>query len=198
VEISADLNHTCALDTDGQAHCWGEPSNGKTDVPANNQRYTAINTDAKGTCALRTSGIALCWSTEPVYDSAFIASQEWLDITLLPLCGVTQEGVIDCLSTSGRLAVPGNGPYTKIDRSGTLFCGLQTDGNLDCTGFESQQIETQNHIQSLLTEIDAFPPLVDFGLLSLGTTSSGVCGLDFDGKIHCAGSLLPADAIPGQ
>lgn len=71
-DITAGYYHTCALDTDGKAWCWGGNSVGSIGdgtrtnrvVPTRvlgNLTFTAIDAGAAHTCALTTNGAAYCW-----------------------------------------------------------------------------------------------------------------------------------------
>ncbi len=204
--LSAGENHTCALDANGQAYCWGLNSNGQVNVPTtNNQGFSTIHTGALGSCGIRASGETVCWSTSSNYATLPLLSNTWTDLvfpsegSVAPACGLNNEGFIDCWGTHSSLATPSNGPYTQIESSGIFFCGLKTDGDLDCTVFNFLGTTPTNSINmTTLAEIEALPPLVDFQVRSSGPSLNSLCGLDFDGELHCAGNGLPADNLPGE
>ncbi len=204
-DLSAGENHTCALDANGQAYCWGLNTNGQTNVPVENLVFDSIHTGAQGACGLLDTGVAECWSTDFSYTSIFIATNNWTDFVFpsegssSPACGLTNDGFIDCWSTSFALPVPENGPYTQIESSSIFFCGLKTDGKLDCSVYDfSGATDINDSNQSVRAEIEALPPLVDFEVRSSGPSLHSLCGIDFDGKLHCVGNHLPADSLPGE
>lgn len=55
VDLGSGSRHFCALDEEGNAHCWGESQAGQTSPPAG----TFMRID--GTCALRPDGTLVCW-----------------------------------------------------------------------------------------------------------------------------------------
>lgn len=204
-ELSAGENHTCAIDANGQVYCWGLNTNGQTDVSADNQGFVSLYTGAIGSCGIRTSGIAECWSTESSYTLTLIADQIWSDLVfpsegnVAPPCGLNSEGAIECWTTHGSLPTPANGPYTNIESSGVFFCGLTTSGDVDCSVLRFQAGSSANATnQTILAAIETLPPLVDFEVRSNGPSLHGLCGIDFDGELHCVGNGLPTANLPGQ
>jgi hypothetical protein len=70
--ISSGTSHTCAVATDGAAHCWGLNGSGRLGDGTTIQRnapvpvsgglgYTIISAGGQHTCARSTAGSALCW-----------------------------------------------------------------------------------------------------------------------------------------
>src|SRR3954451_21254471 len=58
--LSAGLNHTCAIKTDGTVSCWGDNTSGQlTGVPS--ATFTAISAGANHTCGIKTDGTLSCW-----------------------------------------------------------------------------------------------------------------------------------------
>lgn len=74
VAVSAEINHSCALTSGGQAYCWGRNDNGQlgnnstTDsrIPVAVQQpagvtFVSINAGGEHTCARTLAGQAYCW-----------------------------------------------------------------------------------------------------------------------------------------
>ena len=127
--ISASRYHTCALDTEGEAWCWGIDDSGQLgNGPANNKRrfapvrtadghsYTAITTGWYHTCATDTSGQAWCWGSDSTGQlgngSADQADQYW--------------------------AAPAAGALLTAFAAGLRHtCGLDTSGTAWCWGSDA-------------------------------------------------------------
>src|SRR4051794_30885698 len=72
VQISAGMEHTCAVTSDSKAYCWGSNGTGQlgdgtltsrtTPVPvAGGRRFDRIRAGGFHTCALTPAGKAFCW-----------------------------------------------------------------------------------------------------------------------------------------
>ena len=69
--VSAGAFYTCAVDTDGAAHCWGKDSSqqlgtasGTVNVPASvfgEHVFASVSASWFHTCGLDTDGVAFCW-----------------------------------------------------------------------------------------------------------------------------------------
>ena len=69
-QLSAGYFHTCGIQADGQAQCWGTDSFGQTGglgrpgrpgLVAGDYRWAAISPGQLHTCGLTESGAAYCW-----------------------------------------------------------------------------------------------------------------------------------------
>lgn len=76
IDIAAGLQHTCLLDEDGRARCWGQGAagaGGDGDVSvhliarptpvAGDHRFVDLTAGDAFTCGLTTAGVALCWGS---------------------------------------------------------------------------------------------------------------------------------------
>jgi alpha-tubulin suppressor-like RCC1 family protein len=68
INISAGLEHTCAVDTDFKAWCWGSRSLGnavaQSDVPvlvSGNHQFSRVSAGTNQTCGITAGGAAYCW-----------------------------------------------------------------------------------------------------------------------------------------
>jgi alpha-tubulin suppressor-like RCC1 family protein len=60
VQVTAGEYTTCALDIDGEVHCWGRELAGSTYEPEGS--FVQISaSDNFGTCAVRDDGAIVCW-----------------------------------------------------------------------------------------------------------------------------------------
>lgn len=84
VSISAGDSHTCTVDDNGKAYCWGYNSMGQigdgthyypfrppvavdTSAELNNKTIKSITTGSNNTCAITTDNITLCWGYDYEY-----------------------------------------------------------------------------------------------------------------------------------
>ena len=63
---AAGHDHTCALDAQGQAVCWGADGHGQSTPPEGT--FAAISSGGAHTCALDAQGQAVCWGSDVELD----------------------------------------------------------------------------------------------------------------------------------
>ena len=61
VQLSSGGGHTCMLNSDGKAICWGTDEIGESSPP-DGVSFSAISAGGWYTCALKLDGIAVCWA----------------------------------------------------------------------------------------------------------------------------------------
>jgi alpha-tubulin suppressor-like RCC1 family protein len=122
--ISAGGEHTCALDADGMAWCWGQGGQGRLGtadgtnhfLPAavqTDQRFVAVTAGFAHTCGLTAEGDAFCWG------SNFRG----------------QLGTGDTLDALVPRPVVGGERFRQLDAGGYHTCGLvQQSGEARCWG----------------------------------------------------------------
>ena len=130
VELAAGVNHTCAVETDMSAYCWGSngngqlggPSLGRADAPtavAGGLQFLAIAAGADHSCAIAVDSTPYCWgkgaqgqlgTNSLASVSAPAAVFGGLHVSRLALglfhtCAITGSGVALCwgMNTSGQL-----------------------------------------------------------------------------------------------
>jgi alpha-tubulin suppressor-like RCC1 family protein len=132
-QITAGLGHTCALDSNGAAYCWGGPglllgsdSLSSSDTPVavstddalDGKILTQISTSDDHTCALGSNGAAYCWGSG--------GSGQLGDAS------TGDANVPFAVSTTGRLEVR---DLTQISSGGDDTCALDTArGAIFCWG----------------------------------------------------------------
>lgn len=138
-EIDAGADHTCALDTDGAAWCWGRNGRGqlgdgtrffhyfkRVPIPVEGGgRFRTIQADAFGTCALGEDDRLLCWGgtddrgllhigpdPEARVPVPYFGEYEWkdIDIQFTSICGVTNDDEGYCWGTVNGYVL-GNGAF---------------------------------------------------------------------------------------
>ncbi len=128
--LSAGTGHNCALDTEGQAYCWGQSFSGALgNAGASNSAYTpspvsmpigvSFSTIATGwsvSCALDTAGQAYCWGSSNV--------------------GQSGNGTLEDQLVPTPVSMPTGVSFAALSASGIglHFCALSTVGDTYCWG----------------------------------------------------------------
>jgi alpha-tubulin suppressor-like RCC1 family protein len=198
--ISAGFRHTCALQADGTAFCWGRGDDGelgigglgRTDTPGGvvgGLRFTSISAGGDTlqvitqtgvviivdphTCAIAVGGAAYCW-------------------------GSNRFGQLGNGSIGGQFSAPtpvaGGLSFSKISAGSHHTCGLTTGGAVYCWGRGSdlqlgQGITTGGGFDSGTPQQvvgGELPAGVTFTTISAGTRHS--CAVGSDGNAYCWGS----------
>jgi alpha-tubulin suppressor-like RCC1 family protein len=190
VALSAGLFHTCALQANGNAACWGrndsgELGDGTTVTRAITSAVTgltdavAINaggnsTDASGyrgrTCALKANGSAACWG-----DQGYAGSSSVQEVQATPIA------VVGLTSTAA------------LSMGGDHACALKASGAIACWGNNRLGQLGDGSIGSKQTQLVAVvAPGGGPGLLSdavqLGAGPYHTCALKTDGTAACWGN----------
>jgi alpha-tubulin suppressor-like RCC1 family protein len=193
--LAAGIRHSCVLNEDGAAFCWGDNSagqlgNGTNTSSANpvavagNLVFTQISAGGLSTCALTWDAVAYCWGA-----------------------GALGVGV----GANAPVDVSAGLRFTSLSVSGSTYaCGIATDGRAYCRGGNAQGQLGRGDTVSVST------PAPVSGSIEFRSISAGLlhtCGLDMDGRAHCWGwnadsqtgsgivmarVLLPAPVTGGQ
>lgn len=174
IDISAGENHTCVLNSDGAAYCWGDNSvgqlgNGST---VSSMKPVAVSGD------LRLKSISVGW-----------------DHT----CGITVDNDAYCWGRGryGRLgngaadnslvptAVAGGLSFEQVNSGMAHTCGITTDGSAYCWGRGEDGILGNNSIESSLVPV---PVSGDLAFGSVNAGSATTCGITTDGHAYCWGA----------
>jgi alpha-tubulin suppressor-like RCC1 family protein len=131
--VTARTAHTCALDSEGTAYCWGsnlvgqlgvggEADRSRPTAVAGSRKYRLLSAGDRFTCGLDLAGAAWCWG-----DSTF------------GQLGSTATG--NCLGLPcSRVPAPVSGgrTYTTLAAGGNHVCGLDASGSAWCWGDNGQ------------------------------------------------------------
>lgn len=180
--VSLGAKHSCGLDADGTAYCWGDGTTGAlgSDTTASESRprrvagglrFSEISAGDGLTCALTTTGAAYCWGRNETGQTGVSGGTP---CTLDYGTGV-------CIHTP--TPVPGGLQFQRIVAGAISSCGLTASGAAYCWG--AGGVLGDSTMQSSTTPVavvggHAFRMLARPG-------DNGTCGLDTGGTVYCWG-----------
>lgn len=140
--VAAGHKHTCALDTEGRVHCWGENAHGQMEPPEG-ELFEQIVAGIEYTCGLTGAMRAICWGEieeDPV--DALDGEFEYLSGGDFQVCGIGASGELKCWGMSWGDA-PG-GKWKDVSVGYQHSCSLAyEDGEIHCWG-TNYQIELED------------------------------------------------------
>ena len=178
-ELTAGYWHTCGVDTDGAAWCWGDDPSGQVgDGGAGQSKYapvavagghtfTQLTAGYMHTCGVDTDGAAWCWGDDR---SGQVGDGDIVDQSNYKYAPV---------------AVTGGHTFTQLTAGFSHSCGVDADGAAWCWGWDYYgQVgdgagQSWNHAPVAVAGGHTFTQL---------TAGSGhTCGVDTDGAAWCWG-----------
>lgn len=178
-QIVASERHTCALDTTGQAWCWGYGAEGALgagftfgdSVPAqvthpSGVTFTSISTQYRHVCALDTTGQAWCWGK----NNNGQLGDNTLTLSYTPVAVQQPSGVT----------------FASLEVGWTHSCGRTSAGQTYCWGWNNRgQLGDGTFTQRKVPVAVSQPSGVALGIVSGG--ASHTCGIDGVGQSWCWG-----------
>lgn len=171
--ISPGMAHTCAVDTDGVAWCWGNnPSGelgdgettprGQPEPVLTEQRFVDIGAGNDHSCALTGNGEVWCWGSN----------------------AELQLGRSDVDGSTIPVKVSGVRRFTKLSVGAAANCGIEVGGGLYCWGRN-----TNGLLGNGTQENSAAPVRVQGSMLFEDVDAGGwhTCGRTADGDGYCWG-----------
>ena len=207
VDLSVGLRHSCALDSNYRAHCWGEDlvsGAGRANpsplpVPTE-QRFTDISAGGTFSCGATATGALFCWGigfsgVQPVSAPTKIVS---ISVGYSHACGLSEGGSLYCfgsnasgqLGTGDRLsraamaAVNSSSAFLQVSAGFDYTCAVSADKKAYCWGLGAQgRLGT-----GLTTSFDLPTPIA--GLDRVASIDAGAvhtCAVSETGAPYCWG-----------
>jgi alpha-tubulin suppressor-like RCC1 family protein len=156
--LTAGGAHTCALDFNGVAWCWGSNTSGqlgnglsstRSDVPtrvAGSRSWLAITAGATHTCAIAQNGAPFCWGANAdgelgtgttTAERSPVAVSGLAEVMALSAgdrftCALRSTGVALCWGRSGRLGAAGSSTTPRAVSSTASFGMVEAGGRAAC------------------------------------------------------------------
>jgi len=185
--LAAGGDHTCAVDTNGKAWCWGEDgtfatgesSNGKLpkfalrQVPAHTPLgakvdFVAIDTNIGHTCALTAAQDIFCWGDNSLGELGW-------------------PNTIIQLTPVATMIMNGN-KYTSIATGDMHSCAIQVNGLLDCWGDNRQFQLTGNANSAIFITVNSkIPLLTGKSVRRVAAGQASTCAENSDNNTVCWG-----------
>ena len=177
--ISAAEKHTCALDTGGQAWCWGYGGDGAMgggfslgdSVPVqvthpSGVTFTSIATEYRHTCALTSAGQAYCWGRNGN--------------------GQLGDNTLTHRYTPVAVQQPSGVTFASVSTGWSHTCAETGGGQAYCWGLNSRgQLGDASWTQRKTPAAVSQPSGVSLGLVTTGGYFT--CGIDGVGQSWCWG-----------
>lgn len=171
--VTVGERHSCLLTEKGAVLCWGENTDGETEVPEGT--YRAVSAGRKYTCAIRASGEVVCWGDNRHGQAASQLHSDYSFVTAgwNHTCAVLEEGYAHCWGSNeyGQTGLP-PGEYAAVSAGAFHTCAIRDSREVLCVGFNE-------HGQA-----DAPPGA--FRAVYAGYSHS--CGIRESGEIACWGA----------
>jgi alpha-tubulin suppressor-like RCC1 family protein len=183
-------SNSCALTADGVAYCWGFSSFGQGG-------YFGPDTGGEQCAAAQVKMCALSPQRIPS-DRPF----EQLAVGYDFACGLAASAIM-CWGRGVNLGFASNTApqplslthqYSTIVATSEGLCGLATDGQIYCFGFESYGELGDGHLSSVLRET----PVLGTGFTTISAGGAHACAVSSSNDLYCWGHAPDGTAAAGD
>ncbi|MBU2644620.1 hypothetical protein KKI24_07930 [bacterium] len=188
VQVSAGLNHNCAVLSDKTISCWGEGANGKLGNGSTSNQSTPVAVSSIIDAAqVSAGGEHSC----AVLDNGFSGTVKcW---------GSATSGQLGNGSSTGTYSTPqlvtGISSAVQVDTGNDFSCALLSDRTVQCWG-NGDNGKLGNG--AILTQNTPVPVSLVSGAVQLSVGYNHACALIYDGTIKCWGKGDGTDARMGD
>lgn len=176
-QVAAGALHTCALDVDGEAYCWGQNDLGQlgrgtfggtafAPEPVMGPSFTHLDAGARYNCGLTAPGEVYCWGSNL---EGQLGNPEYAGD---PLAAVP-------------VRVSGEGPFAGLATGDHHACALDQDGRVHCWGLNLGGEVGLPADSAVLVSPQPVETGVRFTALTAGWAHT--CGLTEGGETWCWG-----------
>ena len=181
VQVTVGEDHSCALQENGRALCWGQANEHQLRVP-DGMRFRQIAAGSKFTCGIRLDGGITCWGENDHQQINAPAGQfTAVDAGWDHACALRGDSAICWGWNANERATPPEGAFFSAVAAGAEHsCGLTIGHDLVCWG-NNEDGRADSHEGP-------------FRALAVGTTHT--CALRDDGTALCQGSNQAGQSDP--
>ncbi|HNW81360.1 MAG TPA: hypothetical protein PKG52_00560 [bacterium] len=193
IQVSVGLDHSCALDAEGSAYCWGwgwfgQLGNGKSGIDyfssipvkvykdgvLKNRKLVSIDSGRYHTCAIDEEGDGFCWGKGNVGQ----------------LGNNSQDNSAVPVAVNNKVRLKGK--KLKLISAGFFHtCAVDTDGKLFCWGENGHQQlgrETWQSFSLVPINADMSRVMENRKVVSISCGYKHSCAIDDEGTAYCWGS----------
>jgi alpha-tubulin suppressor-like RCC1 family protein len=145
--VSAGMEHTCGLDADGHAYCWGANESGQLGVGTANDtlsprlvqtphRFKSIAAGHSRTCAVTISAELYCWGKGDTTPARVATDVKFKSVSAFDsACGISEDDKLYCWNDT-RIPVDmvPEDSFASVSRGTRLACAVSTRGAVYCWG----------------------------------------------------------------